>query len=188
MIQPGRVIWITGLSGSGKSTLGRRVVRALRRSGEPVVYLDGDELRAVLIPQHQSDGAVDRDSRISLAKQYAALCGLLSRQGLTVVIATISMFREVHTWNRANIPNYLEIFLRVPLQVLRDRDPKGIYEAFAQGELSSVAGLDLKVDEPVAPDLIIDNYGGTSIAEAEVLILDLLGSAALGSFTVRDPC
>ncbi len=175
MIQPGRVIWITGLSGSGKSTLGGGVVRALRQSGESVVYLDGDELRGVLIPPRQSDGAMDRDSRISLARQYAALCGLLSNQGLTVVIATISMFREVHSWNRANMPNYLEIFLRVPLQVLRDRDPKGIYAAFAQGALSSVAGLDLKVDEPLAPDLIIDNYGVTSIADAEKLLFDFLG-------------
>lgn len=181
MTPPGQVIWITGLSGSGKSTLAVRVARELRLSGQPVVYLDGDELREVLSQGHQADGVMDRDSRVSLAKQYAALCRLLANQGLTVVIATISMFHQVHSWNRANIPNYLEIFLRVPLEVLRDRDPKGIYKAFAQGKLSNVAGLDLKVDEPAHPDLVINNYETTTIADAEKALLKLVGVFRAGS-------
>jgi len=187
MTQPGQVIWITGLSGAGKSTLASRVVHALQIARQPVVYLDGDELREVLVARNQSDRGTDRDSRLSLAQQYAALCRLLADQGLAVVIATISMFQEVHSWNRANIPNYVEVFLRVPIEILRDRDPKGIYQAFDQGELASVAGLDLEVDEPTAPDLVIDNHGGTSVADAETLILNLLASAGVGTTTPGAP-
>jgi len=180
MTQPGQVIWITGLSGAGKSTLASRVVHALQIARQPVVYLDGDELREVLVARNQSDRGMDRDSRLSLAQQYAALCRLLADQGLAVVIATISMFQEVHSWNRANIPNYVEVFLRVPVEILRDRDPKGIYQAFDQGELSSVAGLDLQVDDPADPDVIIDNYGSTSILDAEQVVLNFLGISAVG--------
>jgi len=180
MKQRGQVIWITGLSGAGKSTLAARVVHALQVDRQTVIYLDGDELRAVLVPQNQSDQAMDRVSRLSLAQQYAALCRLLANQGLTVVIATISMFQEVHAWNRANIPNYVEVFLRVPLRVLRDRDPKGIYQAFDQGELASVAGLDLEVDDPADPDIVIDNYGTTSTWDAERAVLGFLGISSAG--------
>ncbi len=69
-----------------------------------------------------------------------------------VVIATISLFREVHKWNRENIPAYFEAYLQVPIEELRKRDPKGLYSQYDAGKLTNVAGLDLKVDEPESPD------------------------------------
>jgi len=71
-----------------------------------------------------------------------------------VVIATISLFQEVHQWNRQNLPGYFEIYLKVPVEELRQRDPKGIYKKYDAGEIQNVAGLDLKVDEPLKADLI----------------------------------
>jgi adenylylsulfate kinase-like enzyme len=146
---PGRVVWITGLSGAGKSTLAEALVSALRGAGKPVVMLDGDALREVF-------GAVDaqhhgREARLGLALRYAQLCKTLADQGMTIVIATISLFREVHAWNRQHLPGYVEVLLDVPLAELRRRDPKGIYRRFDAGELQDVAGLDLAVDLPTAP-------------------------------------
>ncbi|NCY22974.1 adenylyl-sulfate kinase, partial [bacterium] len=69
-------------------------------------------------------------------------------------IATISLFREVHQWNRQNLPGYFEIYLKVPIEELRRRDSKGIYKKFDTGEIQNVAGLDLQVDEPAKPDLL----------------------------------
>lgn len=121
-----------------------------------MVLLDGDQLRDVL-------GAVEakalnhgREARLALAMRYAKLCQLIAEQGVTVVIATISLFREVHAWNRLNLPGYFEVYLKVPLEELRRRDPKGIYRRFDAGELSHVAGLDLQVDEPDAADWIVE--------------------------------
>lgn len=147
----GSVIWITGLSGAGKSTLAHELVTDLQKDGQPVLLLDGDELRSVFAAEHVTD--YDRTARLNLALQYARLCRMLARQGQIVVIATISLFREVHDWNRANQPSYLEIYLDVPLNELRRRDPKGLYRRHAEGEASNVASLDFPVDEPVAPDL-----------------------------------
>lgn len=150
--QTGRVIWVTGLSGAGKSTLCRALVDALRSTGErSTVLLDGDELRAVM----GASEAHSRNERLQLAMRYAQLCGLIATQGVSVVIATISMFREIHQWNRANLPGYLEVFIDVPLEELARRDPKKIYERAFRGELSNVAGLDLAVDKPEAPDVLI---------------------------------
>ena len=152
----GRVIWITGLSGAGKSTLAHEVVAKLRESGEAVVMLDGDELREVFGAVAANANNHGREGRLALAMQYAHLCRVVAAQGLTVVIATISLFREVHTWNRSNLPGYFEVYLNVPVEELRRRDPKGIYRRFDAGELTHVAGLDLLIDEPEAADWIVE--------------------------------
>jgi adenylylsulfate kinase-like enzyme len=150
------VIWITGLSGAGKTSLAHATASRLRSSGEGVVQLDGDELRAVFGDAAANEQSHSREARLALAMQYARLCRVLAGQGLTVVISTISLFKEVHAWNRQNLPGYFEVYMKVPVQELRRRDPKGIYRRFDRGELINVAGLDLPVDEPKAADWILD--------------------------------
>jgi len=151
----GHVMWITGLSGAGKSTLARELVARLRHDGHSVVLLDGDELRDVFGAAAANAQNHGREGRLALAMQYARLCNVIAAQGHITVIATISLFREVHTWNRANLPGYFEVHLKVPMEELRRRDPKGIYRRFDAGELHNVAGLDLSVDEPDAADWVV---------------------------------
>ena len=122
----------------------------------PVIFIDGDQLRGIFGSTSNAKKNHNREKRISLAMKYAHLCQIISNQGMTVVIATISMFNEVHNWNRKNLPNYLEIFLKVPLKELRRRDPKKIYKLYDAGKLNNVAGLDLLVDEPKTPDWLFD--------------------------------
>lgn len=152
----GSVIWITGLSGAGKTTLATEVAKHLRTQGKAVVLLDGDELREVFGAATFNDKNHGRESRLTLAMQYAHLCRVIALQGLTVVIATISLFREVHIWNRDHLPGYYEVYLKVPLTELRRRDSKGIYRRFDAGELCNVAGLDMSIDEPQAPDWTVE--------------------------------
>jgi len=152
----GRVIWITGLSGAGKTTVAIELAERLRGAGQAVVSLDGDDLRRVWGDSPTDEAGYGREERIALGIRYARLAKLLSSQNLIVIVATISLFREVHIWNRENIPRYFEVYLRAPLDELRRRDPKGIYRRYEAGELKNVAGLDLDVDEPDCPDLLLD--------------------------------
>ena len=142
--------WITGLSATGKTTLSKLLVDSFRASGKVVVHLDGDELRQVL-----SDEAYTREERIALGMRYSRLCRLLINQGIDVVISVIGLFKELHRWNKENIPNYIEIFIDTPLEELKKRDPKDIYKRFTSGKIKNVAGLDLKVDFPVNPDVCL---------------------------------
>jgi cytidine diphosphoramidate kinase len=135
----------------------------MRQAGCSVVMLDGDVLREVFGAALTSDENYGRESRLALAMQYARLCQVIAAQGLTVVIATISLFREVHAWNRINLPGYFEIYLKVPVDELRKRDPKGIYRRFDAGEIAHVAGLDLPIDEPEAPDWVVSFERGLSV-------------------------
>lgn len=172
-LHAGQVIWITGLSGAGKSTLCRALVDALRSSSaQPIIMLDGDELRHVMGIME----AHSRDERLQLAMRYAQLCRLIATQGVSVAIATISMFNEVHVWNRANLPGYVEVFLDVPLDELARRDPKQIYQRAARNELANVAGLDLAVDRPKNPDIHIQWRPDTTVDSALTQVLDQLAT------------
>lgn len=170
-IQDGGVCWITGLSGAGKTTLANEVVQRLRLIGIHAILLDGDELREVFGSVAINGGNYDKAARLELAMRYARMCMILSKQGAFVVIATISLFKEVHAWNREYLPNYTEVYLKVPIEELRRRDPKEIYKRYDCGELYNVAGLDLDFDEPMNADLVLEYMPEKSPANlAEQLI------------------
>lgn len=166
-VNQGSVIWITGLSGAGKTTIARHIAASLRTRGEPVILLDGDELRTVF------DGGdrYDREARLALALCYGRLCQMLAAQGHRVICATISMRREVYAWNRANLPGYVEVFLDVDPAVRQARDPKRHYERASHGALPDFAGLDQSVDYPADADIHLTPQAGdsTDATAAEVL-------------------
>ena len=141
-------IWITGLSAAGKTTIANIISKKLSNKNIKHVLMDGDVLRDCLDVQ-----AHTRDDRHKNSFRYAKLARLVATQeGLVGIMATNALFSEVHQWNRENIPGYFEVFLNVPIDELKKRDPKGIYERFDKGEIKDVAGLDLDVDYPKNPD------------------------------------
>ena len=150
------VIWITGLSAAGKTTLGLLLVEHLRSAGKPAVLLDGDELRAVF----GVSAGYSEPERLDLAFKYSRLAKLIACQGVLAVVSTVALFKSVHRWNRDNLPGYFEVYLKVSLEELRRRDPKGLYRRYALGEERNVAGMDLKFDEPERPELIMEYVEG----------------------------
>jgi adenylylsulfate kinase len=148
------VVWITGLSGAGKSTIARRLTALLRDSGQPAILLDGDDVRAAINDRHTGH---DRASRLTNAYRICRLTQLLAGQGIPVVVATMSLFREIHAWNRQHLPGYLEVFVKVSLDVLRRRDARGLYSQAADGLAENVVGVHLDYDEPASPDLVLLN-------------------------------
>ncbi|MBF0332835.1 MAG: adenylyl-sulfate kinase [Alphaproteobacteria bacterium] len=159
---PGAVIWLTGLSGAGKTTVGGILERRFQAAGLPLVGLDGDVLRALFA----ADAGHQPARRLALALAYGRLCREIAGRGLHVLCATISMFHEARDWNRANIAPYFEIYLRVPLDELRRRDPKGLYA----GGAGDLVGVDLPAEEPRDADLIVDHAEGRSPAETAAIV------------------
>ena len=179
---PGQVFWITGLSAAGKTTVAQQLWVRLRTLGRPAVFLDGDALRQIIA----EDLGHSRDDRRRSAMRNARICRVLSVQGVDVVCATVSLFHDVHRWNRTNIPRYHEIYLRVPLQELMRRDQKGLYERARNGELSHVVGVDIPAEEPLTPDLIVDNYGDFTADAAIDLILEHCSQEAGGTRAIPE--
>jgi adenylylsulfate kinase len=154
----GRTYWVTGLPGAGKTTIGRRLWQRLQADGRFAIFLDGDVLRGILGGEHGHS----QQARRALAQSYAQLCRELTLQGADVVCATVSMFESVRQWNRANLPDYREIYLRVPFAILRHRNPKGLYAAALAGQADDVPGVNQSFEEPRSPHEVVDNDGSSS--------------------------
>lgn len=157
MIQ-GTVFWVTGLSGAGKTTIGNILYKKVKEKKNNVVILDGDALRKVF----GNDLGYTRAERHTGAYRNARISAMLAEQGINVICCTISMFDDVRAWNRENIKNYVEIYLNVSLEVLKKRDQKGLYSGIVLGKTGNVAGVDLQVDLPKRPDIVIQNDGEQS--------------------------
>ena len=157
----GWVFWVTGLSGSGKTTIGQLLFRRLRERAVNSAFLDGDVLRQVF----GNDLGYTLEERRKCARRYSRISAMLAGQGLNVVIATISMFHECREWNRANLPRYFEIYLRVPRDILAIRRSPDVGANPERSQMESVVGWDLPFDEPLNPDLIIDNDGSMTPQE-----------------------
>lgn len=147
------VVWIIGLSGAGKTTLAVEVVKKLRQTRDNIVFLDGDILRDVF----GGDADHTVDGRAKNAKRLSHLSKLLSDQGIHVVAAVLSIFPEWQRWNRENIANYCQVFVKVPFDILRKREVKGLYAGALNGTIKNVVGVDIEFPEPVDSDLVLDN-------------------------------
>lgn len=153
----GVVIWITGLSGAGKTTVAHRLVPMFVRAQRPCVILDGDVIRDLVSKELRIAFGHDREQRLWLALLYGRLCQAVAARGLDVLCATVSMFHEVRNRNRTQIPGYLEVYLRVPVDELRRRDPKGLYARSAAGHGVGMVGVNVVAEEPRHADLVIDH-------------------------------
>jgi adenylylsulfate kinase len=163
----GIVLWVTGLPGSGKTTVATELHQRFLERGRHFVMLDGDILREVF----GGDLGYDLESRRKSAARNSRLCKVLSDQGVNVICATISLFHETHKWNRAQMEKYFEIYLNVSKETLHARDQKKLFSSGQSGQTKNVMGLDLPFEEPLEPNMKIDNNGSeTSRSIAERII------------------
>ncbi len=149
------VIWITGLSGSGKTTIGKRVYENVKQKYENTVFLDGDIIRKAL----DNNYGYSLSERLRGAKQVSGLCKMLDNENINVICATMSLFEEIQEYNRVEIKDYIEVFLDVDINELKNRNKKDLYS----GKIKDVVGVDLEYDIPANPELILNNNAMDSL-------------------------
>jgi adenylylsulfate kinase len=147
----GFTLWFTGLSGAGKTTVAHLVEQHLRRRGLKVEVLDGDVVRT-----HLSKGLgfskEDRDENI---KRIGFVCKLLSRNGVVAIAAAISPYRDTRNLVRQDIGNFVEVYVKCPLQVCIERDAKGLYQRALRGEIPNFTGISDPYEEPLSPEIVL---------------------------------
>lgn len=165
------VFWITGLSGAGKTTIGKLLYESLNKKHIKSVFLDGDILRDAF----GGDLGYEEEDRHKCAKRYSGICKILAEQNINVIICTISMYDEVREWNRANIKDYFEVYIRVSMETLFSRNQKNLYKNHKGLVRPDVVGIKGVFEEPKSPDMIIDNDGSVSLIDAVGSIITCSG-------------
>jgi len=148
----GFTLWFTGLSGAGKTTLSQCLADELRLRGRKCEVLDGDVVRT-----HLSKGLgfskEDRDTNI---RRIGWVCQLLSRNDVVAIAAAISPYRDVRDEVRAmHAGNFVEVYVECPLEVLAERDVKGLYKKAMAGEIQHFTGVSDPYEPPLAPEVVI---------------------------------
>lgn len=151
MTHEGCTVWLTGLSGAGKSTLSTLLHARLREAGAKVELLDGDMVRASLSPGLGFSRA-DRDTHI---RRLGFVSELLSRNGVVVLVAAISPYRETREEVKRKIANFVEVFIDCPIDVLTARDVKGLYKRALAGEVPNFTGVSDPYEAPLEADVTV---------------------------------
>jgi adenylyl-sulfate kinase len=151
MTQKGFTLWFTGLSGAGKTTLARIVETELRGRGHNVEVLDGDVVRTNL-SKGLGFSKEDRDTNI---RRIGFVCDLLARNGVVAIAAAISPYRDVREEVRKTIGSFVEVYVKCPIDVLAERDVKGLYKKALAGEIKNFTGIDDPYEEPLSPEVVI---------------------------------
>jgi len=167
LIQPS-VIWFTGMSGVGKSTISAILKSELNRKNCCSCVLDGDVLRQGL-NKNLGFSSADRSESVRRAGEVARL---LIDTGAVVIGALISPFeddrqkiKKIFGGNR-----FIEVYLYAPMEVLINRDPKGLYRKARAGLIKNFTGIGSDYETPSNPDLVFD----TSITTAENIAAEIL--------------
>jgi adenylylsulfate kinase len=169
MEQQGFTLWFTGLSGSGKTTLARTVESVLRERELKVEVLDGDVVRTNL-SKGLGFSKEDRDTNI---KRIGFVCKLLTRNGVVAIGSAISPYREVRDFIRRDIGRFVEVYCQCALEVLVERDVKGLYQKALAGEIENFTGVSDPYEEPLHPEVVV-NTGTESHEQSLAKILSKL--------------
>jgi len=170
---PSRVFWFTGLSGSGKSTLAHLVEERLHVAGIRTYVFDGDNVRHGLC----GDLSFSPEARAENLRRIGEMTKLFLDAGIVSLTAFISPMQEDREKVRTIVgpKDFVEVYVKCPLEVCEARDVKGLYKMARQGKIKNYTGISAPYEEPVNPDLVVDTSRYT-IDECVTKIMDYWSS------------
>lgn len=152
--QRGCVLWFTGLSGSGKSTVAYTLEHALAERGKLAYVLDGDNIRHGL-NRNLGFSASDREENI---RRIGEVSKLFAEAGVITLVSFISPYRSDRDRVRQRLSegDFVEVYMKIPLEVCESRDPKGLYKAARAGKIKGFTGIDDPYEEPTGPEIVME--------------------------------
>jgi adenylylsulfate kinase len=167
MEQKGVTLWFTGLPCSGKSTIADAVATKLQQRGLKAERLDADIIREHLWKE-LGYSKEDRDENI---RRATFLAKLLTRNGIAVLTSFISPYRELRDYARREIGDFVEIYVKCPVEVCIQRDTRGMYKKALAGEIPNFTGISDPYEEPLNPEVLIESDKET-LEESVARVID----------------
>ena len=173
----GICLWFTGLSGSGKTTTADALGAMLEAQGTTLTVLDGDVVRT-----HLSRGlGFSREDRDENVRRVGFVAAEIVRHGGFVICSLVSPYRDTRNEVRQMVEtaggrgSFIEVFVDTPLDVVMERDVKGLYAATARGEVEKMTGVADPYEPPESPEIHLQTVGHT-VAENAAAISGYLES------------
>ena len=145
----GILFWITGLSGSGKTTFGKAIHKDIQKSYGPTIMISGDNIRKIFYLKGHK-----KQDRLKVLKSYCQFAKFITNQNINLIFAVVGMFNEPRKWNRKNITNYIEIYIKSNLKEIIKQKKKRIYH---KRNIQDIVGVDIKPEFPKKPNITIIN-------------------------------
>ena len=168
-MRKGFTVWLTGLSGAGKSTIAQALASELQLRGLPIEVVDGDAIRTTLC-KGLGFSREDRDTNIA---RIALVCALLTKHGVATISAAISPYARAREAAREQIGNFVEVYVECTLEVVKQRDVKGLYAKAERGEIAHFTGVSDPYEAPEQPDVTVQTHR-ESVEESVAKILAYL--------------
>jgi len=149
--QKGFTAWFTGLPCCGKTTIADKVAEILKQKGYKVERLDGDIVRQGLT----DDLGFSKEDRDENIRRVTFVAKILTRNNVIVLATFVSPYKEMRNNARKEIGNFVEIYVKCPLELCMKRDVKGMYKKALDGKIKNFTGVDNPYEEPDHPELIL---------------------------------
>jgi len=149
--QKGFTAWFTGLPCCGKTTIADKLAEILKQKGYKVERLDGDIVRQDLT----NDLGFSKEDRDENIRRVTFVAKLLTRNGVAVLTTFVSPYKEMRNNARKEIGNFVEIYVKCPLELCKKRDVKGMYKKAIEGKIKNFTGIDDPYEEPEHPEIIL---------------------------------
>tara|TARA_B110000008_G_scaffold47789_1_gene46322 strand:+ start:40 stop:567 length:528 start_codon:yes stop_codon:yes gene_type:complete len=146
----GILFWITGLSGSGKTTIGKKIYKEITKIYGPTLIISGDNIRSIF----NLKGYNYRD-RLEVLKKYTKFAKYITNQKINLIFAVVGLVEKTRRWNKKNIDNYVEIYIKSNLKNIEKLNRK---KYLKQKKTGTVIGINIKPEYPKKPDIIINNH------------------------------
>lgn len=166
-----RILWFTGLPSSGKSTIAHELEHTLNRKGIHTYVLDGDNVRHGL----NKDLGFTKEDRKENIRRIGEVAKLFIDTGILTITAFISPFIEDRETVRDLVKEgeFIEVYVKCPLSVCMERDPKGLFKKAIAGEIKDFTGISHPYEEPQYPEILIES-DELSVGESVGKIMDYL--------------
>ena len=153
----GILFWITGLSGAGKTSIGNKIKKNISKIYGPTLIISGDNLRSIFGLK-----GYDYQDRLIILRKYNKFAKYITNQKINLIFAVVGMVDEIRLWNRKNIDNYIEIYVKSKITNIKKQNKKRIYHQKRPGK---IIGIDIKAELPKNPDITINNSFNLSVDE-----------------------